>query len=91
MTGKTLIITTMFVALGIANVFLNNSVVAKGKELEGLRVQKADLELQLREIENQIAQASSLNTIRESAIKMGMVAGKLYFLPPVPVALAPRH
>ena len=88
MTGK--IILALIVLLAVVNVFTYNSMVSKGKELESLRVQKADLELQLKEIDNSIAQSSSLNTIREKALKMGMVAGKLYFLPPVPVALAPR-
>lgn len=88
MIGK--IIIASIILFAVVNVFANNSLVAKGKELESLQAQKANLELQLREIENQIAKASSLNTIREGALKMGMIAGELYFLPPVPVALAPR-
>uniref|UniRef100_A0A831Z0U3 Septum formation initiator family protein n=1 Tax=candidate division WWE3 bacterium TaxID=2053526 RepID=A0A831Z0U3_UNCKA len=69
--------------------FLRNSLSDKGAELQSLEQQKKALESQLRDLENQIAQASSLNVIRDEATKMGMVAGQLYFLPPVPVALAP--
>ena len=89
MTGK--ILSAIIFLLIVANFFLNNSFVAKGRELEELRIRKGTLESQLRELENQIAQASSLNTIRQEALRMGMVAGKLYFLPPVPVALAPQR
>jgi regulatory protein YycI of two-component signal transduction system YycFG len=89
MIGK--IISAFIFLLIVANVFLTNSVVNKGRELKDLQVQKGSLESQLRELENQIAQASSLNTVREEALRMGMVAGKLYLLPPVPVALAPKH
>jgi Tfp pilus assembly protein PilO len=89
MIGKILI--ALILLLIGANVFLNNSVVNKGQELESLRNEKGSLESRLRELENQIAQASSLNTIRQEALRMGMVVGKLYFLPPVPVALAPQR
>ncbi|OGC38026.1 hypothetical protein A2V54_00130 [candidate division WWE3 bacterium RBG_19FT_COMBO_53_11] len=89
MIGK--IISAFIFLLIVANVFLTNSVVNKGRELKDLQVQKGSLESQLRELENQIAQASSLNTVREEALRMGMVAGKLYLLPPVPVALAPKN
>ena len=89
MLGK--ILTALILLLVGANVFLNNSVVNKGKELEGLRVERVSLESQLRELENEISQASSINTIRAEALHMGMVVGKRYFLPPVPVALAPQR
>ena len=89
MIGK--ILTALILLLVGANVFLNNSVVNKGRELEGLRVEKVSLESQLRELENEISQASSISTIRAEALQMGTVVGKLYFLPPVPVALAPQR
>jgi len=89
MIGK--ILSIIIFLLIVANVFLNNSVVNKGRELKDLQVQKGVLESQLRELENQIAQASSLNTVRKEALQMGMVAGKLYLLRPVPVALAPKR
>lgn len=88
MIGK--ILSILIFLLVVLNFFLNNSVVDKGRKLKDLQAQKRTLESQLRELENQIAQASSTNTIREEALKMGMVVGKLYPLPPVPVALAPR-
>jgi len=90
MIGKILSALILLLLIG-ANVFLNNSVVNKGRDLEGLRVEKVSLESRLRELENEISQASSINTIREEALHMGMVVGKLYFLPPVPVALAPQR
>jgi peptidoglycan hydrolase CwlO-like protein len=85
------ILTALIFLLVVANVFLNNSVVNKGRKLKDLQVQRGVLESQLRELENQIAQASSLNTVREEALRMGMVTGKLYLLRPAPVALAPKH
>ena len=89
MIGK--ILSIIIFLLVVANVFLNNSVVNKGRELKDLQVQKGVLESQLRELESQIAQSSSLNTVRKEALRMGMVAGKLYLLRPVPVALAPKR
>ena len=86
----------IFPALGlllmiIGMFFLRNSLSDRGRELQDLEQQKKALESQLRDLDNQIAQASSLNVIRDEATKMGMVAGQLYFLPPVPVALVPGH
>ncbi|MEX0587309.1 MAG: hypothetical protein WD940_00160 [Patescibacteria group bacterium] len=86
--GKILGITIFL--LIVLNFFLNNSLVDKGRELKDLQARKGALESQLRELDNQIAQASATSTIREEALKMGMVVGKLYPLPPVPVALAPQ-
>lgn len=75
----------------LAMVFLNNSLASKGRELDELFEQKRILESQLLELDNQIAQASSLSVIREEATKLGMVPGKLHFLPPAPVALVPQQ
>ena len=89
MTGKIFIGAT--VILFLAMVFLNNSLASKGREVNELMEQKRILESQLKEIDNQIDQASSLGVIREEAAKLGMVPGELHFLPPAPVALAPQR
>ncbi|GEM_PF-6283509 len=72
-------------------IFLNNSLASRGRELNELMEQKRVLKSQLLELENQIDQASSLTVIREEAAKLGLVPGKLHFLPPSPVALAPQR
>lgn len=75
----------------LAQVILSNSLVSGGRRMEELTREKERLSSQLLELENQIAQASSLTAIREKAEKLGMKPGKLQYLPPQPVALAPEH
>ncbi len=89
MTGKIFIGST--IVLVFVMVFLNNSLASKGREVDELMEQRKALESQLLELDNRIAQASSLGIIREEAEKLGMVPGKLQFLPPAPVALAPQQ
>lgn len=89
MSGKIFIGITVVMFLSM--IFFNNSLASRGRELDGLMEQKRILESQLLELDNQIAEASSLGVIRKEAAKLGMVPGKLHFLPPVPVALAPQR
>ncbi len=89
MTGKIFIGIT--VGMFLLMIFLNNSLASRGRELESLIEQKRVLESQLLELDNQIAEASSLSVIRKEAAKLGMVPGKLHFLPPAPVALSPQR
>lgn len=79
-----------FLILILAQVVLANSLVSQGKEMEKLMRQRNEIRSQLSNLENQIAQVSSLSVIKDQAQKLGMAPGQLHFLPPVPVALAPE-
>ncbi len=81
------IFAVLFFATIVAQVVLTNSLVTKGRRMDELAVEKEVLQSRLLELDNQIAQASSLSSIREKAKEMGMRPGKLKYLPPQPVAL----
>lgn len=81
------IFAVLFFATIVAQVLVTNSLVTKGKIMDGLSVEKKVLHSRLLELENQIAQASSLTAIRDKAEELGMKPGKLKYLPPQPVAL----
>ena len=89
MTKKIFVITFFIILL--AQAILVNSLASKGRETQQLLSEKEQLESQLLELENEIAKASSLEEIRVQARKMGMKPGKLQYLPPAPVALAPKQ
>lgn len=81
----------LFFLIIVAQVVLANSMVSKGRQMKDLSRQKEELQSELLQLENRIAQASSLAVIRAQAEKLGMKRGKLHFLPPQPVAFAPKR
>mgnify|MGYP001774356281 CR=1 FL=1 len=56
------------------------------QEIDRLIVNRDKLRSELTDVENQIAQASSLNTIREKAVSLGLTPARVEILPPPPVS-----
>jgi len=78
----------LFFITVFANIALANSSVSKGQEVEKLLGERERLRSELLDLDNQLAQSSSLAVIREQAQQLGMGPGQLQILPPTPVALA---
>ncbi|NIT04323.1 hypothetical protein GTO10_05390 [Candidatus Saccharibacteria bacterium] len=85
MTRK--IFAVLFFLSVAAQVVVANSLVSKGRRMDELVLERKRLESQLLDLENKIAQASSLSAIKEKAESLGMKPGSLQYLPPAPVAL----
>ncbi|GMR18961.1 MAG: hypothetical protein BMS9Abin34_083 [Patescibacteria group bacterium] len=85
------IFVVLFFLIVLAQVVVVNSLIVKGRETQELLAEKKLLQSRLLELENEAARASSLESIRGQAEKLGMKPGKLQYLPPVPVALAPQQ
>lgn len=82
------VVILIFILL-IIQVALANSLVTKGKEINQLSVEREKLRAEIVSLENKVAQASSLSSIRQRARKLGMKMGKVEFLPPPSLASAP--
>jgi hypothetical protein len=76
----------MVLALVAVQVALVNSLVAGGREIKRFEVERKRLRSDIVLLENKVAQASSLTTIRKKARELGMVLGKVDFLPAPSVA-----
>lgn len=88
-TGLKKFIIVVSLVLIVVQVVLANSLVARGKEIRQLTKEREQLREEISTFENEVAQASSLTTIRRRARELGMEPGKIEFLPPPPLAAAP--
>jgi Tfp pilus assembly protein PilO len=85
--AKRLVISTV-VALVAVQIVLANSLVGKGREIRQLTNEREQVKSDILALENEIAEASALNTVRAKAEKMGMRVGKVEFLKPLSLARA---
>lgn len=79
----------IFLVIVVIQVFLANSLVTRGREINQLSAEREQLRAEITSLENGVAQASSLATIQRKARELGMGPGKVEFLPPPPLASAP--
>lgn len=87
-TGPRKFIAGIFFVLVVVQVVLANSLVTRGRGINQLSAEREQLQAEISSLENEVAQASSLTTIRRKAEELGMELGKIEFLPPPPLASA---
>lgn len=85
-TGLRKFIIGMLLVLFVIQAVLANSLVTRGREINQLSAEREQLQAEISSLENEVAQASSLTTIRRKAEELGMELGKIEFLPPPPLA-----
>jgi len=88
-TGPRKFIAGIFFVLVVIQVVLANSLVTRGRGINQLSAERERLQAEINSLENEVAQTSSLTTIRQKAEELGMGPGKVKFLPPPPLASVP--
>lgn len=79
----------IFFVLVVIQVVLANSLVTRGRGINQLSAERERFQAEISSLENEVAQTSSLTTIRQKAEEVGMGPGEIKFLPPPPLASAP--
>lgn len=87
-TGPRKFIAGIFFVLVVIQVVLANSLVTRGRGINQLSAERERLQAEISSLENEVAQTSSLTTIRQKAKELGMGPGEIKFLPPPPLASA---